>query len=74
MSANKLMNRIVVPDDVDYEQSETKRKEDLVKFAESVHNSTFGISSDPIAQFAIVFSALIHDVDHTGLTNAQLVK
>lgn len=74
MSANKLMNRIVVPDDIDYEQGDTKRKEDLVKFAESVHNSTFGISSDPIAQFAIVFSALVHDVDHTGLTNAQLVK
>lgn len=73
MSANKLMNRIVVPDDVDYEQGDTQRKSHLLQVAESVHNSTFGISSDPLAQFAIVFAALIHDVDHSGLTNAQLV-
>lgn len=35
---------------------------------------TRAISSDPLTQFAIVFVALIHDVDHTGVTNAQLVK
>ena len=35
---------------------------------------TRAISSDPLTQFAIVFAALIHDVDHTGVTNAQLVK
>lgn len=31
------------------------------------------LQSDPLAQFAVVFSALIHDVDHTGVPNAQLV-
>lgn len=36
--------------------------------------STFGISSDPLMQFALVFSALIHDVEHRGLPNAQLVR
>ncbi|CAJ1949209.1 unnamed protein product [Cylindrotheca closterium] len=35
---------------------------------------TCAISSDPLTQFAIVFAALIHDVDHTGVTNSQLVK
>ena len=35
---------------------------------------TRGITSDPLTQFAIVFSALIHDVDHTGVPNSQLVK
>jgi hypothetical protein len=74
MSANKLMNRIVLPEDVDYRQGDTYRKEDEVALLQSVHNSTFGISSDPLAQFAIIFSALIHDIDHTGLTNSQLVK
>jgi hypothetical protein len=33
-----------------------------------------GIASDPLTQFACVFCALIHDVDHTGVSNAQLVK
>ena len=73
MSASKLMNRIVVPEDMNFEEGDVQTKR-VVQLAENVHNSTFGISSDPLAQFAIVFSALIHDVDHTGLTNAQLVK
>jgi hypothetical protein len=29
---------------------------------------------DPLTQFACAFSALIHDVDHVGVSNAQLVK
>lgn len=33
-----------------------------------------GITSDPLTQFAVVMSALIHDVDHTGVPNSQLVK
>ena len=35
---------------------------------------TFSIDSDPIIQFAMIFSALIHDVDHMGVSNQQLVK
>jgi class 3 adenylate cyclase len=34
---------------------------------------TEDISSDAVMQLAAVFSALIHDVDHTGVPNAQLV-
>ena len=29
---------------------------------------------DPISQFTVVFAALIHDVDHKGVPNAQLIK
>ena len=38
------------------------------------HDHTYGITSDPLTQFACVFSALIHDADHQGVPNAQLVK
>ena len=31
------------------------------------------IASDALTQLAIVFSALVHDVDHTGVSNTQLV-
>lgn len=65
MSASKLMNRIINPDGINYNQ-------DPAKVARDIHELTLGVSSDPILQFAVVFSALIHDVDHTGLTNAEL--
>jgi hypothetical protein len=60
LCANKLLNRLINSDEYDSE--------------EALHNATFGISSDPLTHFAIVFAALIHDVDHTGIPNAQLVK
>merc|ERR1712154_511534 len=41
---------------------------------EQVHEHTYGITSDPLTQFACVFSALIHDVDHPGVPNVQLVR
>jgi 3'5'-cyclic nucleotide phosphodiesterase len=47
----------------------------VIKPGDSAISSTaYGITSDPLTQFAIVFSALIHDVDHPGVSNAQLVK
>jgi class 3 adenylate cyclase len=60
LCANKLLNRLINSDEYDTELK--------------LHDSTFGISSDPLTHFAIVFAALIHDADHHGLPNAQLVK
>lgn len=34
--------------------------------------NSFGIMSDPLTQFACVFSSLIHDVNHPGIPNSQL--
>jgi len=61
MSVSKLLSRIVAPDK-DFEEHE------------QLHDHTYGITSDPLTQFACVFSALIHDVDHPGVPNAQLTK
>jgi hypothetical protein len=38
------------------------------------YDDTFGISTSALTKFAIVFSALIHDLDHDGVSNWQLVK
>ena len=62
MSANKLLNRVCT--------AFVSEEEDYA----SVAARTFGISADPLAQFVIVFSSLVHDVDHQGVPNAQLVK
>jgi len=68
MAVHKLLNRIVTPDDVNYERNNAK------KIAADMHDYTFGITSDPLTHFAVVFSALIHDCDHPGVSNPQLSK
>ena len=37
-------------------------------------SSTFGIATDPIIKFCLVYAALIHDVDHQGIPNRQLSR
>jgi len=61
MSVNKLWSRI---NGRDVDDCETE---------EQTHD-TYGIAGDPLTWFACLFSALIHDVDHSGVPNAQLVK
>jgi hypothetical protein len=65
MSVAKLLSRIVAPSDMDFS--------DGAEALASLHDHTYGITSDPLTQFACVFSALIHDADHQGVPNAQLV-
>ena len=65
MAVNKFLKRIVAPDiGVGDAQGD---------MASEVHNYTHGINSDPITMLAIVFSALVHDLDHKGVSNTQLV-
>ena len=63
MSVIKLMSRIVAPTDHHINDN-----------AATLHDHTYGITSDPLTQFACVFSALIHDVDHLGVPNTTLVS
>jgi 3'5'-cyclic nucleotide phosphodiesterase len=68
MSVNKLLKRIVLLDSSD-EKSDSGSEGEM-----DMYKCMSGISSDPLAQFAIVFSAIIHDVDHRGCSNEQLCK
>jgi hypothetical protein len=47
MATNKFLNRIVIPENVDYERESSDIASDL-------HTYTYGITSDPLTQFAIV--------------------
>eukprot|EP00980_Cylindrotheca_fusiformis_P010899 scaffold2482_cov116-Cylindrotheca_fusiformis.AAC.9 len=70
-SVKKLLSRIVsVGEDNGFGASIPSESEKLVDLA----GHSYGITSDPLTQFAVVFSAIIHDVDHPGVPNAQLVK
>jgi hypothetical protein len=58
LAADKLMNRMVSMDGLDEDE---------------MYNATYGISADPLTHFAVIFGALIHDVEHKGVANSQLV-
>ena len=67
MSVTKMMGRIVAPSDI--------IKDGVSKdLGATLHDRTYGITSDPLTQFACAFSALVHDVDHSGVPNTQLCK
>jgi hypothetical protein len=77
MSVTKLLSRIVAPSDLlDDFEGQNSEADDMKKrkIASTLHDHTYGITSDPLTQFAVVLSALVHDVDHTGVPNATLVK
>jgi hypothetical protein len=64
MSVYKLLARIVAAESIlDKHKDSVESPSDI---AGLVHEYTYGIASDPLAQFAVVLSALIHDVDHRG--------
>ena len=60
MSVSKLLSRIVGPDSG---SSAVQQKLNDME----LHDNTLGISSDPMMQFAMIFAALVHDVDHVGV-------
>lgn len=60
MSVSKLLSRIVAPESVDPSEKGNKKH-----FESMRHDHTYGITSDPLTQFAVVFSALIHDAGKT---------
>ena len=80
MSVSKLLTRIIAPDLASINDRHEHDKDDinnslhLTNDMKDLHDHTYGITSDPLTQFAVVLSALIHDVDHRGIPNTILIK
>ncbi|KAL3926449.1 MAG: hypothetical protein SGBAC_013470, partial [Bacillariaceae sp.] len=70
MSVSKLLSRNVAADDVLNAENATA-SDDL---GWSIHDHTYGITSDPMTQFTVILAAMVHDVDHSGVSNMQLIK
>jgi hypothetical protein len=64
-SASKLLDMVLCEYDYTYTISTTPIRRPA--------RVTFGLKSDPLTQLAFLFSALVHDVEHTGVSNRQLV-
>jgi hypothetical protein len=74
MAVTKLISRIEVLDFYAENQEVDDAPEVSELIAAHLHNHTYGITSDPLTQFAVVLSALIHAVDHRGISNEDLAK
>eukprot|EP00934_Nitzschia_sp_Nitz4_P004372 Nitzschia sp. Nitz4//scaffold277_size25017//9057//13286//NITZ4_008346-RA/size25017-snap-gene-0.31-mRNA-1//1//CDS//3329545341//4362//frame0 len=71
MAVTKYLNRINAATELDV-GFDADRQHSSTHAA--MHGHTYGITSDPLTHFACVFSALIHDVDHPGVPNPQLIQ
>jgi hypothetical protein len=76
MSVVKLLSRIVAPIEFEPTVGSAGVSENMLRaeYASTMHDHTYGITSDPLTQFSCVLSALVHDADHSGVPNAQLIK
>lgn len=66
MRGDKFLKRIVAPD--------VAPIMDETFLASTLHDYTHGINSDPLTILAILFSAVVHNADPRGVSNAQLCK
>ena len=61
ISANKLVDLMLAMDSNDFLDDDRLP-------------ASFGLRQDPIAILAVLVAALVHDVDHTGVSNRQLAQ
>lgn len=67
MSVNKLLSRIIA-------SGRAVQQAQRSNTVGTPQDNSYGIASDPLLHLAIIFSALIHDVDHSGVPNNVLVN
>lgn len=57
MAVIKYMNRIKAAQEIDVGNDEDRKRTSAM---EAIYRHTFGVASDPLTLFSVVFSALIH--------------
>jgi len=75
MSVRKLLARILKPLHQQEGSRSSKSSQSVTAKAakfDKILRSTYVLTSDPLIQFAVYFSALIHDAKHPGVSNGTL--
>lgn len=74
LTMDKLIKKLSSPEKQDVYIDFGGKPRSTESIAYDLDGRTFGIASDPVTQFALLFSSLVHDVDHLGVSNQQLIK
>ena len=72
MALTTWLSHITPPEAEDQNPYEPNLSGDWTK--SSLSRSMFALQSDPLTHFALVFAALIHDLDHTGYVLVGIVE
>ncbi|OEU14879.1 hypothetical protein FRACYDRAFT_188128 [Fragilariopsis cylindrus CCMP1102] len=73
MSVSKLISRML-ENKMNLDESINDDGMAIYKEEEEKEDNAYGATFDPMTEFACLFSALIHDVDHNGVPNSILIK
>ena len=73
MSAVKLLSRVVGPLSK-RRQGVGSGSDDDISAEFMAGENSYGITSDPLVQFTVVLTAVIHDCDHRGVPNVVLAR
>lgn len=75
MSTTKLLQRVVSQEIVEKSNMcDLAHLNQVDPAANALCVDSYGITTDPLLQFSVAFIALVHDVDHRGVSNQQLVQ
>ncbi|KAL3940795.1 MAG: hypothetical protein SGBAC_004733 [Bacillariaceae sp.] len=77
MSVRKLLARILKPlhqktDSSEFNKGGSPTTTSKANKFDKILRGTYALTSDPLIQFAVYFSALIHDAKHPGVSNGTL--
>ena len=74
LTMDKMIKQLLTPERQDVYVDFGGKPRSAESIAFDLENRSCGLASDPLAQFSLVFASLVHDVDHLGVSNQQLIK
>lgn len=74
LTMDKFIKKLLTPEKQDVYVDFGGKPRTAESIAIDLESRSFGLASDPLTQFSLLFASLVHDVDHVGVSNQQLVQ